>query len=153
MNIIFPLSMVDGINGGGGFFFLFFFFFYKKKNIFFFFFFVLFFCMNSCMYARKYVYLCICMLVCMHVCVYVWRMTLVMSKRKQNSSFVVRKYLLFYRQAIFFTEATNFTEAVASFASALSINSVSVTTSAKKIYVPPLEFGGAKSIFFRDLGA
>ena len=32
---------------------------------------------------------------CMHACVYVWRMTLSMSKRKQNSWFVVRKYLRF----------------------------------------------------------
>src|SRR6218665_1663857 len=55
-----------------------------------------------------------------------------------------------------FTEATNFTEAVASFASyiatALPVNSVNVNTPAKKNYVPPLEFGGAKSFFFRDLG-
>ena len=71
MNIVFPLSVVDGIMGG------------------------LFLCMNSCMYARMYVHLCICILVCMHVCVYVWRMTFSMSKRKQNSWFVVRKYLCF----------------------------------------------------------
>src|SRR6218665_2292191 len=71
MNIVFPLSVVDGIMGG------------------------LFLCMNSCMYARMYVHLCICILVCMHVCVYVWRMTLSKSKRKQSSLFVVRKYLRF----------------------------------------------------------
>jgi len=60
MNIIFPLYVVDVIMGG------------------------LFLGMNSCIYARMYVYLGICMLVCMHVFVYVWRMTLSMSKPKQN---------------------------------------------------------------------
>ena len=52
--------------------------------------------------------------------------------------------------------ATNFTEAVARFAlyvaTALPVNSVSVTTPAKKNYVPPLEFGGGKILFFHDLG-
>src|SRR6218665_667789 len=58
--------------------------------------------------------------------------------------------------ARFFTEATNFTEAVASFASyiatALPVNSVNVNTPAKKIMYHPWNLGGAKSFFFRDLG-
>ena len=38
-------------------------------------------------------------------------------------------------------------------ATALPVNSVSVTMhSSEENYVPPLEFGGAKSFFFRDLG-
>src|SRR6218665_2098166 len=70
-----------------------------------------------------------------------------MSKLKQNSLFVVRKYLLFTGK-LYFSQTTNFTEVVASFASyvatALPVNSVGVTTPAKKNYVgpPPLEFGG-----------
>src|SRR6218665_2675369 len=80
MNIIFPMSVVDGIMGG------------------------LVLCMNSCIYARMYVYFCMCMLVCMHACVYVWRMTLSMSKRKQNSSFVVRKYLPFTGKLDFYSD-------------------------------------------------
>ena len=55
-----------------------------------------------------------------------------------------------------FTEATNFTEAVASFASyvaaALPVNSVSVTTPAKKTMYHLWNLG-AKSFLFRDLGA
>src|SRR6218665_1919626 len=58
-------------------------------------------------------------------------------KRKQNSLFVVRKIPTFYLGASqTFTEATNFTEAVASVASYVAttrpVNSVSVSTPAKK---------------------
>ena len=52
----------------------------------------------------------------------------------------------FYRQARIFTEATNFTEAVASFATyvatALPVNSVSVTAPAKQIMYHPWNLGG-----------
>src|SRR6218665_299019 len=95
--------------------------------------------MQECMYIS------VCMLMCMHVCVYVWRMTL-MSKPKQNSSFVVRKY-----RHVIFTEAMNFASYVAT---ALPVNSVSVTNPARKImyYIYTLGIWGAKSFFFRDLG-
>jgi len=51
------------------------------------------------MYEFMHVYIYLYMRVrprcaCMHACVYVLRMTLSMSKRKQNSWFGVRKYLL-----------------------------------------------------------
>ena len=75
-------------------------------------------------------------------------MALSMSKRKQNSSFVVRKFLPFTGKLAFFTEPTNFTEAVASFASALPANSVSVTTPAKKIMYHPWNLGGLNPYFF-----
>ena len=96
----------------------------------------LFLCMNSCMYAWMNVYLCIRMLVCMMYVCTSSEWTLSMSKLKQNSWFVVRKYLLFTGK-LYFSQTTNFTEVVASFASyvatALPVNSVGVTTPAKKI--------------------
>jgi len=61
MNIIFPLSMVDGIMGG-------FVFMYEFMHV----------CKNVCISVYMYVGV--------HACMYVvWRMTLSMSKRKQNS--------------------------------------------------------------------
>ena len=67
----------------------------------------------------------------------------------------MRKYLLFTGKLDFFTEATYFTEAVASFASyhrpniatTLPVNSVSVTTLPKN-YVYTFGIWGAKSFFF-----
>src|SRR6218665_1000491 len=54
--------------------------------------------------------------------------------------------------ARFFTEATNFTEAVASFASyiatALPVNSVNVNTPAKKSMYHPWNLGGLNPSFF-----
>ena len=54
-----------------------------------------------------------------------------------------------------FTEATSFTDGIASFASyvamALPVNSVSVTIPAKKLCTT-IGIWGAKSFLFRDLG-
>ena len=74
----------------------------------------------------------------MHVCVYLWRMTLSMCKKQLVCC---EEIPTFYRQARFLLrlQITNFTEAVALFASyvatALPVNSVSVTTPAKTNYV------------------
>ena len=125
-------------------------------------------CMNSCMYAIIYisVYVCWCA-ACIGLCVYVWRMTLSMWKRKQNSWFVVRKYLLltgkldfylgykFYRCSCLICLIRSYgTDAILNISSqnSLTVNSVSVTTPAKN-YVPPLEFGGLNPSFFVIWGA
>jgi len=79
------------------------------------------------------------MYVCMHVhaCVYFWRMTLSISKRKRLICCEENTYFL-PRCKLDLTEAIHFTEAVASVASyvhvtaALPVNSVNVTTPAKK---------------------
>src|SRR6218665_3701504 len=78
-----------------------------------------------------------------------------MSKLKQNSLFVVRKYLLFTGK-LYFSQTTNFTEVVASFASyvatALSVNLVGVTTPAKKIMCPNHLLNLGINIFFLGCG-
>src|SRR6218665_1398649 len=97
----------------------------------------LFSCMNSCMYARMYVYFCICMLVYMHVCK-------IVDLLSGNTYFLLVSKI--------FTEATNFTEAVASFASyvatTLPVTSVSVTTPAKNNMYYPWNLGRLNSSFF-----
>jgi len=91
----------------------------------------------------------------MHVCVYVWRMTLSMSKRKQNSWFVVRKYLLFSGKIDFYWGYKFYRGScpicLIGTTTALPVNSVSVTPPTKQLCTT-LGIWGAKSFFFHNLG-
>src|SRR6218665_607307 len=101
-------------------------------------------------------------------------MTLSMSKRKPNSSFVVRKYLLFTGKLDLYSDykfyrgscliclirsygmewiwITHCLRTRADQTRALPVNYKSVLQLEQKNYVRPLEFGGAKSFIFRGLG-
>ena len=77
-------------------------------------------------------------------------MTLSISKRKQNSWFVVSKYLPFTGKNRFFTVATNFTACQLPHLPrhCQLTQSVLGYHSSERNYVAPLEFGGLNSSFF-----
>src|SRR6218665_2794840 len=80
-----------------------------------------------------------------------------MSKRKQNSLFVVRKYLLFTGKLDLYSDDKFYRGScliclIRSYGTAAPVITKSVLQLEQNNYVRPLEFGGAKSFFFRDLG-
>src|SRR6218665_2357501 len=109
MNIIFPVSVVDGIIGGF---------------------------MNARRYARMYLHVGVHACMCVRLAN---DFINVKKKTKQLISCEEIPIPTFYRKATFLLGIQNFTEAVASFASyvhvasALPLNSVSVITPAKEI--------------------
>ena len=123
MNIIFPLSVVDVIMGGG-----------------------LFLCVNSYMYAYVGVHACMCV-----------RLANVIINVKTETKQLIccEEIPTFYRQARFLLRLQILLRQLPHLPHT-QLRHCRLTNSVlqleQKNYVRPLEFGGAKSFLFRDLG-